>query len=137
MVGNDTVDASAFGLSVDEKHRDKWAKTGILMDDGVFNSWGCAFEGSHFALFECGHQFSSINKESLAGWPKMIKEGRQLCYDTPFSLSWAISGKAELEWFGPVCNNFPKWMRRVKSAFDPNTVSDPSMYSPGVDGEWP
>ena len=63
-IGMDTAAAMSLGLIVDEKHRNKWNEKGIIMDDGTLNNWAITYEGSHFALFECGYQFSVINRES-------------------------------------------------------------------------
>jgi hypothetical protein len=127
----DTVSAMALGLTVDEKHRNKWIKKGIITDDGTLNNWAITYEGSHFALFECGYQFSSINTDSIKGYNEMMAEGFDLCYQTPFSLSWAVFGEAEMPRIGPACGNHHLWMKKIKKAFDPNTVSDPSMYISG------
>ena len=33
--------------------------------------------------------------------------------------------------FGPACNNYNIWLRKIKYALDPNTASDPFFYSNG------
>ena len=131
MIGMDTTGAMALGLIVDEKHRNKWVEKGIIVDDGTLNNWAITYEGSHFALFECGYQFSSIDSDSIKGYNEMMAEGFDLCYKTPFNLSWAVFGEAEMPRIGPACNNHHLWMKKIKKAFDPNTVSDPSMYISG------
>ena len=90
MIGMDTTGAMALGLIIDEKHRNKWVEKGIIVDDGTLNNWAITYEGSHFALFECGHQFSSIDSDSIKGYNEMMAEGFDLCYKTPFNLSWAV-----------------------------------------------
>jgi glycolate oxidase len=131
MIGMDTTGAMALGLTIDEKHRNKWNEKGIFVDDGTLNNWAITYEGSHFALFECGYQFSSINSDSIKGYNEMMAEGFNLCYQTPFNLSWAVFGEAEMPRIGPACGNHHLWMKKIKKTFDPNTVSDPSMYISG------
>jgi hypothetical protein len=131
MIGMETTGAMALGLTVDEKHRNKWNAKGIICDDGTLNNWAITYEGSHFALFECGYQFSSIDEASIKGYNEMMAEGFNLCYQTPFNLSWAVFGEADMPRIGPACGNHHLWMKKIKKAFDPNTVSDPSMYISG------
>lgn len=128
MLGMDTMDAAALGLKLNEIHRDKYAAKGIIMEDGTLNSWGVPMEGTHMALFECGQQFSSINDEAMRGMQEMVKEGTEICIKTPFSFSWAVRGAEALNRIGPLCHNYQNWMRKIKKAFDPNSVSDPSGY---------
>ena len=128
MVGMDTMDAAALGLKTEEVLRDKYAEKGVIMDDGTLNSWGIGFEGTHFALFECGQQYSSIDMDSIRGRAEMEQEGWEICYKTPFSFSWVGRGDEFLSRLGPECCNFHEWMRRIKQTFDPNTVSDPMNY---------
>ncbi|OGO19018.1 MAG: hypothetical protein A2144_06835 [Chloroflexi bacterium RBG_16_50_9] len=135
MVGMDTQDQASYGLKLDEQHRNKYAKKGIIMDDGTFNSWGVSFEGTHFALYECGHQFSSIDMDSIKGMQEMVKEGEEICYKTPFAFSWNRMGQEDLDRIGPVCSNYPDWQYKIKAVFDPNTASDPMGYPTGHKGE--
>ena len=32
--------------------------------------------------------------------------------------------------FGPASFNYDRWLRKIKSAFDPNGTADPTAYSP-------
>jgi hypothetical protein len=129
MVGMDSQDAAALGLKLDEVHRNKYAARGVIMDDGTLNSWGVPFEGAHFALFECGHQFNPLDEKSCNGMRQMQQDGMEICLKTPFSISWASLGAEDLNLVGPLCQNYPVWMRKIKKAFDPRTVSDPTGYT--------
>jgi len=128
MVGMDTNAAMGLGLDVDEKHRDKWNEEGIFMDDGTLNSWSVTYEGSHLALFECGYGYNTIREESYTGYLKMIDEGVEHCFNTPFSNSWGIFGKDRVPRIGEACCGYHLWMKKIKKAFDPNTASCPSNY---------
>jgi glycolate oxidase len=131
MIGMETTGAMALGLTVDEQLHNKWNEKGIIFNDGTLNNWSITYEGSHFALFECGYQFSSIDMDSINGYNKMMAEGFDNCYNTPFSLSWAVFGEEQMPRIGPACGNHHLWMKKIKKAFDPNTVSDPLMYISG------
>jgi hypothetical protein len=115
----------SLGLIADEAHRDKYAAKGIIMDDGTLNNWAVPFESSHMGLFECGHQFSAIDENSISGMSDMVQEGLDICYKTPFSLGWAFFSSSVI---GPHCGNFQTWMQKIKKAFDPNIASDTANY---------
>jgi hypothetical protein len=115
----------ALGLALDEKHHDKWTKTGCIMDDGDINNWSVTYEGSHMSLFECGHQFSSIDMDSINTYNKMTEEGLELARTTPFAFNWSFF---PADMMGPSCLNYQNWLRKVKKTFDPNAVSDPTQY---------
>jgi glycolate oxidase len=130
FLGMETADHMAIGLTGDEIHHDKWAATGCIMDDGDINNWAVTYEGSHFALFECGHQFSSIDTKSIDMYNKMTAEGLEIAIKTPFAFNWSFF---PADMTGPLSCNFQNWMRKVKKTFDPKTCSDPSNYvSPEV-----
>jgi glycolate oxidase len=132
FVGTESMDNCALGIKMDEVHRDKYAAKGIIMDDGTSNSWSTSFEGTHFALMECGHPFSATDEESLRGVQQMVNEGIETSIKKPFGIAWTALGTgalgATLSLIGPLCGNYHHWMRKIKKAFDPNTASDPSTY---------
>jgi len=128
MIGMDTADAMADGLGDDEAHFKKWTKTGIIMDNGDLNNWSVTYEGSHWALFECGWQFSSIDPVSYNGYQQMTAEGFDICFKKPYSISWSMMGVDPLKRIGPVCMHYPTWMSKVKKTFDPRTTADPTLY---------
>jgi hypothetical protein len=128
MLGMDTMAHAALGLKMDEVHRNKWAAKGVIIDDGTFNSWGTTYEGTHFALFECGHPFSSIDTDSVEGMQAMTKEGTEAAYKTPFAFNWSVFGAEEVARMGSACYDYTRWMRQIKRSFDPNNVSDPMGY---------
>jgi glycolate oxidase len=127
MGGMDSIDQMALGLEADETLNQKWARKGIIVSDGDLNNWSVTYEGSHFGMFECGAQFSSINMESITGFGKMRAEGMDICLKKPFSFAWAVGGPA-LSMLGPLCLNYPDWMRKVKNALDPKDTADPVNY---------
>jgi len=129
MIGMETADAMGMGLADDEAHFKKWTKKGIIMDNGDLNNWSITYEGSHWALFECGWQFSSIDLEAIKGYGEMIAEGYDNCYKKPYSIAWTMMGEEQLKRIGPVCFNYPSWMRKVKKTFDPKATADPTMYT--------
>jgi hypothetical protein len=133
MVGMESTDAMALGLIKDKVHHDKFSQMNALYDDGNTNNWSITYEGSHFALFECGAQYGSLDPEACKLMVQMRAEGMEICAKTPFSNSWGVFGGAG-EAIKPLsvrANNYHIWMKKIKRAFDPNEVSDPSNYISG------
>jgi hypothetical protein len=94
------------------------------MDDGTLNSWGAPYEGSHFALFEAGHQYNPLDVESCKGMIQMEEDGRQMAIREGLARGVMPTDERAKE-VGP---NLPNWMRKVKKTFDPNAVSDANNY---------
>jgi len=128
IVGMETVEHAAYVLKTDETHRNEYAQKGVIMDDGTINSWGVSFEGSHFALTECGHPFGSLNQDSINGMMEMMMKGRDICTKNSFAISWSLMGDMDMQNIAPLCFNYQNWMKKIKKTFDPNIVSDPKMY---------
>jgi glycolate oxidase len=131
FVGMESIDSCSMGLDMDEAHRDKYAEKGIIMDDGTYNSWGVAWEGSHYGHFECGHIYNPLDAESASGMAEMIIEGAEVSFKTPFNLSWApwaLIIAADIDKIGSECCNFQDWLRRIKNTFDPESASDSGQY---------
>jgi glycolate oxidase len=132
LLAHGTVDNCAMGLKLDAGLRQKYVDKGIIGDDGTYNSWGVTFEGGHMALFECGHFWDPLDEQSSKGILEMVDDGVEICMQTPFNTCWGtvagkIRGTKEVA-VGPLCYNYQNWMRKIKSAFDPNSVSDLSGY---------
>jgi glycolate oxidase len=127
IVGMESMDHCAMMLKMDVDHRNKYAQKGVIVDDGTLNSWGVAYEGTHFALSECGHQFNALDNDSIKGMMEMVMEGTEICVKTPIAFSWTSMGPLT-NMIGPLCCNHQNWMRKIKKTFDPGTISDPFFY---------
>jgi glycolate oxidase len=125
--GQESVDHCTMGLELD-KDFDRYRESGVLLWDGTNNMWGVSFEGSHFALFECGHMYNPLDEESSIGTQTMLDEGEQIQLKTPLAISWMAMGDEQVQKVGPLCGNVQNWQRQIKRTFDPNTVSDIAGY---------
>jgi len=123
----ETIDHCAYGLKLDEVHRDKWAAKGSLFDDGTINNWSAPYERGHLALVECGQQFSTTDEASIAGTEEMIQEGLEISLKAPMAINWSFFGAGL---FGPYCGNFQNWMIKTKKTLDPNLIFDSTYYYP-------
>ena len=86
------------------------------------------FEGSHFALFECGHLYSPTEVDSWKAGADMQKEGKEIGLNKPLSVGWTLMGNDVVRELGPRFGNVQDWQRRIKKAFDPNAAADPAGY---------
>lgn len=128
LVGIETIDNAMLALEKDEPHRDRYAEMGVLMDDGTLNSWGAPYEGTHFALYEAGHQYNPLDDESCKGMQQMERDGRELSVKN--HLAGALWGAPEgNELIGP---NFRSWMRKIKATLDPDRIAEPGTYGSGM-----
>jgi glycolate oxidase len=125
LVGIETIDHCMMALKLDEPHRDKYAEAGILMDDGVLNSWGAPYEGTHFALYEAGHQYNPQDDSSCKGMVQMEIDGREMAVkNTLAGVLWGPFPGSER--VGP---NYRNWMRKIKDAFDPDEIAESLTYA--------
>jgi glycolate oxidase len=128
ILTHDTIDNAAIALNMADRLKDDGAAKGIIYDDGTYNNWGTANEGSHWGLYE-GPLMSDITDE------KSIRDVRQMCdevvedvFNIPLSLTWMAMNWESTQVISPRCDNFHTWLRKIKKVFDPNTVSDPIGY---------
>jgi glycolate oxidase len=129
FIGMDTTDHMALGLGLDDKQRDKMIESKCIVDDGTSNSWSVTYEGSHFALLECGQQFSSIDMDSANTFNRLVGEAVDTVNNTPLAFSWAPFGPMAVG-AGPIIGNFHLWLQKIKKTFDPYDTTDSSMYIP-------
>jgi glycolate oxidase len=124
----ESVGHCAMGLSLDKEFRKKYDERGVLGNDGTNNMWGVPFEGGHWSIFECGHNYSPTDEESFRGMEEMMEEGDEIALKTPLGPFLRGTGDEGANKYGPLRYNFHHWMRKVKKTFDPNNASDPTNY---------
>ena len=123
----ESTDHCLMGLGMDAPLRDKYVEKGIIMDDGTYTTWDVPFEGNHWNCWESVHFADPTDEEACNGAMQMVAEATEMTFKKPLAVSWAIF-MHPIEQIGQACLNFHNWMRRIKRAFDPDTVSDPSGY---------
>jgi len=132
--GQESVDHAALTLSLDRDFRKKYEEKDGIFNDGTNNMWGVTFEGSHFALVECGHLYSITEKDSWIAADGMRAEGDEIADNMPVADSWTLMGEEVVKSRGYRCCNVDSWQKRIKKTFDPNVAADPTGYiSPDPD----
>jgi glycolate oxidase len=128
LQGMESVEHIAYGLSFDKEFRKKYDEKDLLGDDGTNNMWGVPFEGGHWSIFECGHNYDPTNEASFKSMEKMMVEGEEIGLKTPLGPFLRGTGDEGANKYGPIRYNFHNWMKKIKKTFDPNTAADPTNY---------
>ena len=129
----DTVDLAMNQIRAGTELKDKYIQKGVIMDDGGDNSATLVFEQGHLAYTEMLIMYDHHDDESAEGAFQYLAESNQACLDKSlgapiFQISQVGEGKHGA--FGPASFNYDRWLRKIKSAFDPNGTADPTAYSP-------
>jgi len=129
----DTVDLALNIIRVGTELKDKYIRKGALVDDGGDNSATLVFDQGHLAYTEMLIMYDHHDDESAEGAFQYLAEANQACLDKklgPPIFQISQVGKGKHGAFGPACFNYDMWLRKIKSAFDPNNTADPTAYSP-------
>jgi len=108
----------------------QFTETGRLMDDLADNSWGGIYEGSTgFGHQEELYVYDPRDPEQLEAAEDYLAS---TLTDTALKklgpgLGFA-GGAIVAEIFGPLIGDYHEWLRRIKTAFDPDNVSDPAFF---------
>ena len=129
----DTVDLAMNLIRAGTELKEKYIQKGVIMDDGGDNSATCVYDQGHLAYTEMLIMYDHHDDESAEGAFEYLEESNQACLDRSlgapiFQVSQVGEGKHGA--FGPASFNYDKWLRKIKSAFDPNGTADPTAYSP-------
>ena len=71
--------------------------------------------------------------ESCLGYAAYQDDSNQLDLDNALGMPFFIVGDEVHNFYAKRAMNYPDWLRKIKGAFDPNGVSDPSHYVKGVE----
>jgi len=130
VMAQETIDHEVLALDLDGRLADKHLEKGVLFNDGTYNNWGVINEDGHWGLIEGGWLFDPTNEESVIGMHNMQKEGLEMALKTPIALGWTVNC-GFVDQLGSRISNFNNWIHKIKNAFDPNSLADPSKYVPG------
>ena len=129
---DDSFDAMAKSIGVQEEIKEKYCKEGGFVDDGVASSlwlWDENVIGGHTDQLI---RFDPNDPFAVEQGVKYIKETERVWVDKNFGVpmmegTFSLDGEVH-EIAGPKMLNYHIWMKKIKKAFDPNLVSDSSWY---------
>jgi len=120
-----------------EELKKKYIERGVIMDDGLDSLYHNSFEHGAYAYGEVEYHYDAANMESVQGATELIREEDALAMDRedPLSSCNAMlvlgsgpSHSERIERVGSMCRDFHLWQKKIKEAFDPLYLSDPSAY---------
>ena len=129
-----SCDAAMVHARLGEEIKKKYIEKGVIADDGAEWAWGAEMnEQGRFAHVEELFMYDPADPESSKGAADFIEETSLLtAKQAPGLAIWELArgglGPKAHDIYGPACSNYHVWQRRIKKAFDPNAISDPSFY---------
>ncbi len=126
--GMDTVAMAVKIAQVNEPIKNKYIEKGVIGDDRGEGVWTTTYEGGHMAHLEVPTVYNGTSKESCLGYAEYQDECNEVDLKQALGMPFFIVGDKVHDFYGPRTMDYPKYLRRIKAAFDPNGVSDSSHY---------
>jgi hypothetical protein len=109
--------------------KQKYIDEGVLVDDGGDLGCGGTFENGHLGYLEGIYLYDPNDPRALIASGELIEAGADAAIEKSLGIPIAAFGCEMNQRFAPHCSDYPRWMRRIKRALDPNTASDPFFYA--------
>jgi hypothetical protein len=131
----DTWDLAHTQAEYVAKIKQPYIKKGLILDDDGDLGSGGTFESGHLGYLEGIILYDPSNPQSAMASRELVETGIKDTIDNAMGVPIAAFGVEANQIFGPACNNYDKWLRKIKSALDPNTASDLFFYSFGEESD--
>ncbi len=125
------MDCISLAVRIAQENRpvkEKYIDKGVIGDDRGEGIWITTYEGNHMAHLEVPTVYNAADKESCMGYAEYQNECNRVDLERALGMPFFIVGDKIHDIFGQRTMNYPRWLRRIKAAFDPNGVSDSSHY---------
>ena len=109
----------------------KYIQEGLILDDGGDLGTGGTFESGHLGYLEGIILYDPGNPQSAMAARDLVQSGVNDSIELAMGLPIAGFGSDANEIFGPACSNYHTWMKRIKTALDPDMACDPFFYVEG------
>ena len=126
--GMDTVALAVKLAKVNQPIKNKYIEQGVIGDDRGEGIWITGYESGHMAHLEVPTVYDAASKESCLGYAAYQDECNQVDLDQALGMPFFVVGDQIHNMYGKRTMNYPKWLRGIKAAFDPNEVGDSSHY---------
>ena len=110
-------------------------KEGLILDDGGDLGTGGTFESGHLGYLEGIILYDPGNPQSALAARDLVQTGVKDSIEQALGLPIAGFGTEANEVFGPACSNYHLWLKRIKTALDPQNACDPFLYGEGIQAE--
>jgi hypothetical protein len=115
--------------------KQKYIDEGVLLDDGGDLGCGGTFENGHLGYLEGIYLYDPNEPRALIASGELIEAGSDAAIEKSLGIPIAAFGSEMNQRFAPHCSDYPRWMRKIKRALDPNTASDPHFYAEPETGD--
>jgi glycolate oxidase len=126
--GMDTIAMAVKIAQVNEPIKTKYIEQGAIGDDRGEGVWITGYEDGHMAHLEVPTVYDGASKESCLGYAAYQDECNQVDLDQALGMPFFVVGDSVHDMYGPRTMDYPRWLRSIKAAFDPKSVSDSSHY---------
>ena len=109
----------------------EYIQEGLILDDGGDLGTGGTFESGHLGYLEGIILYDPGNPQSAMAARDLVQSGVNDSIERAMGLPIAGFGSEANEIFGPACSNYHTWMKRIKTALDPDMACDPFFYVEG------
>jgi len=109
--------------------KQKYIEDGIFLDDGGDLGCGGTFENGHLGYLEGIYLYDPNDARAITASGEIIDAGSDAAIEKSLGIPIAAFGGEMNERFGPHCGNYPRWMKKIKRALDPNMASDPFFFA--------
>jgi glycolate oxidase len=126
--GMDTVAMTVKIAQVNSPIKNKYIEKGVIGDDQGEGTWATTYEGGHMAHCEVPTVYNAASKESCLGYAEYQAECDEVDLKQALGMPFFVVGDKVHDYYASRTMDYPKYLRRIKAAFDPNGVSDSSHY---------
>ncbi len=126
--GMDTIALTVRIAQENRPIKEKYIQRRLIGDDRGEGLWTTAYEDGHMAHLETPTIYDPTSAESCIGYSQYQSECNELDLKKALCIPFFIMGDRAHEYYSPRTMNYQRWLRAIKTAFDPNGVSDGSHY---------
>ncbi|MHA1265242.1 MAG: FAD-binding oxidoreductase [Candidatus Helarchaeota archaeon] len=126
--GMDTIDNSVRMAQLNIPLKKQYIQKKVIADDQGESIWLASFERGHMSHCEMPTPYDSNNHFSVRGMVEYAHACDTLDLEEHLAIPFFILGDKQHEWYGPHCMNYHIWLRKIKTAFDPQNTADPGFY---------
>ena len=131
-IGEEALDLISNVKKEGVQLKEEYAKKGHVLDDGD-PTWVTPYnENSIGSHAEVVFRYDPLDSEAIKGVGQLIDRTKKLTLEKKLGiagLEGAFSYCDDIhDMFGPECLNYDVWMRKIRTAFDPNSSAESSWY---------
>ncbi|MHA2424354.1 MAG: FAD-binding oxidoreductase [Candidatus Thorarchaeota archaeon] len=126
--GMDTVAMAVKLAQVNAPIKNKYIEKGVIGDDQGEGIWTTTYEGGHMAHLEVPTVYDGASKESCLGYADYQDECNEVDLQQALGMPFFVVGDKVHDYYASRTMDYPKYLRRIKAAFDPKGVADSSHY---------